>query len=151
MLVKSIETNKYYWIRGIRWNSVHQKEVFQFGDEYPKTYLDKTIKYALDGHFKYPIIAPKSGLLIDGTFVNTPDIITILMNYSFDEMVSLQQHIIELVIQLSILLPLDKFNDFKRSCLRTIKEKQETNIKSDKQELLKLHNLVKKKFRYHNS
>jgi len=43
VLVKSIETNKYYWIRGIRWN---HKDVFQFGAEYPKTELDKTIKYA---------------------------------------------------------------------------------------------------------
>jgi hypothetical protein len=139
ILAKSINTGKYYWVRGIRWvrsgASAEGNKVYNFGEEFPSTMVEQI------NESPFPVRCDT--LQYDSTIVKQSDVDALIGSLDFSALIEKQDDVVELFIQMSSLVQQDKFKDFKTKCLKSLKEKQETYSKEFKSKLAKM---VRKQF-----
>jgi hypothetical protein len=143
ILAKSIKTDKYYWIRGIRWNlrsgvNELEEKVYNFGEEFPSSEV-----YSIITGVKVPYPVRNKTLQYSTVGVGVEEVEGIIDGLDYGKLIERQNDIIELFIQMSSLVPKDTFKQFKTKCLTCLKEKQEHYSKEFK---TKLSVVLKKKF-----
>ena len=137
IIARCYKTNKFYWIRGIRW--FHEK-VYNFGDEFSKSDFDKTIDGVVKGELAFPKITGNDVIYFMGKPTNITDIMTTINSMNFDELADIEDHLIELFIQISVNLNSANFKKFKINVIEAITSKQKLQSMGPKKELLKLIN-----------
>ena len=141
ILAKSINTGKYYWIRGIRWlrnsssvtgSGVNGNKVYNFGEEFPSTMVEQIIT----NESPFPVRCDT--LQYDYTIVKQSDVDVLIESLDFSTLIEKQDDVTELFIQMATCMTQDKFKGFKTQSLISIKKKQETYSKEFKSKLAKM-------------
>ena len=153
ILAKSIKTDKYYWIRGIRWNLCSgvneiEEKVYNFGEEFPSSEVDAIITGV---KVPYPVRTKTlqySTVTAKGVGVEVEEVESIIDGLEYEKLIERQNDIIELFIQMASLVPQDTFKQFKTKCLTFLKSKQDHYSKVFK---TNLSVLLKRKFHGDNS
>jgi len=151
ILAKSGNTGKYYWIRGIRWlrnssivngTGTDGDKIYNFGEEFPSTMVEQIIT----NETPFPVRC--DCLTFDSRVVKQSDVDVLIESLDFKALIEKQDDVTELFIQMATCMTQDKFKTFKTTCLKSLKEKQETYSKDFKS---KLGKMVRKQFDGDNS
>lgn len=143
VLARCVDTNTYYWIRGIRW---FHENVYEYGDVFDK--FDSIFETIKTKKLPFPIKANNT-LYVDGRFITQEEFNDLISTKTIDELSHKQMDLIEAFVQMSVIVPKGKFNELKMSCIKKLKMQQEKDQTTDKRLLrdltLKLFNGDKSK------
>ena len=133
ILAKCYKTNKYYWVRGVRW--FHER-IYNFGEEFID--LDKTIMEASLNKTPYPIIDNSSKISYKKELMSFDTVRDLITKQSYEEMIENQDFMVEALIQMSVVVNNNEFKKFKMECVKFLKNSQETHSKKDKTTLAQM-------------